>query len=636
MAKVSIPESATPSTLEEVDDNSQSSCPAPARDQLPCNKADSPHQENTPVASHPDSPHNPALDLSPEALKASSHREIRGEGQQEVAGARFQQQKATFDDARNPNLMPVQRSQSTSNLTTLLSHKLSTAFANSTVIHRSSLRPRPSVQAVQYVQAVDVLLSQQGDNTVDSSNPSTTPSGGSCWSSDPNSTPPTSDDSPTSDNLKPQFWNTNGNEDPSQQDHQSPDHGSPNTSPSIITVEAAANAKVFFESYFNSVFSRVDARSQRQHELEQYLYSTPFSAEEQVMIWKNWISQEREYLRQFRVLKTRCHNARREETVSIANYEAVKVLGHGSFGVVRLVREKMSEHNNHDTEENDSPLLERSEVGTDTQRSSALDRSKPSSRKYTPGIYAMKVIRKSEMLRTSQEGHLRAERDFLVASAKSRWVVPLIASFQDSQNLYLVMEYMVGGDFLGLLMRQGILPERATRWYIAEMILCVEEAHKLLWIHRDIKPDNFLISASGHLRIADFGLAFDGHWSHDQGYYYDHRYSLIKKLGIQIDGDATDQKDEEEAKKASKAAPGSRRFAITDEPREEPPRAGLLGWRDKYQRRRFARSVVGTSQYMAPEVVRGKSYDGRCDWWSIGIILYEVSTPKQRTQRLFV
>ena len=636
MAKVSIPESATPSTLEEVDDNSQSSCPAPARDQLACNKADSSHQENIPVASHPDSPHNPALDLSPEALKASSHRETRGEEQQEVAVARFQQQKATFDDARNPNSMPVQRSQSTSNLTSLLSHKLSTAFANSTVIHRSSLRPRPSVQAVQYVQAVDVPLSQQGDNTVDSSNPSTTLSGGSCWSSDPNSTPPTSDDSPTSDNLKSQFWNTNGNEDPSQQDHQSPDHGSPNTSPSIITVEAAANAKVFFESYFNSVFSRVDARSQRQHELEEYLYSTPFSAEEQVMIWKNWIAQEREYLRQCRVLKTRCHNARREETVSIANYEAVKVLGHGSFGVVRLVRKKMNEHNNHDTEENDSPLLERSEVGTDPPRSSALDRSKPSSRKYTPGIYAMKVIRKSEMLRTSQEGHLRAERDFLVASAKSRWVVPLIASFQDSQNLYLVMEYMVGGDFLGLLMRQGILPERATRWYIAEMILCVEEAHKLLWIHRDIKPDNFLISASGHLRIADFGLAFDGHWSHDQGYYYDHRYSLIKKLGIQIDGDATDQKDEEEAKKASKAAPDSRRFAITDELREEPPRAGLLGWRDKYQRRRFARSVVGTSQYMAPEVVRGKSYDGRCDWWSIGIILYEVSTPKQRTQRRFV
>ena len=633
MAKVSIPESTTPSTLEEVGDNSHSSCPAPARGQLFCIKADSFQQENIPVASHPDSPHNSALDLSPG--RKASHKETRGEEQQETAGARLQEQKPTFDDARDPNLIPVQRSQSTSNLTTLLSHKLSTAFANSTVIHRSSVRPRPSVQAVQCAQAVDVPLSQQGDNTVDSSNLSATLSGGSCWSSDPNSTPPTSDDSPTSDNLKSQFWNTNGNEDPSQQDHQRPDHASLNTS-SIITVEAAANAKVFFESYFNSVFSRVDARFQRQHELEEYLYSLPFSAEEHVIIWKNWIAQEREYLRQYRVLKSRRHNSHHEETVSIANYEAVKVLGHGSFGVVRLVREKTNEHSNHETEEHGSPLLERSGVRTDARSSPALDRSRPSSGKDTSGVYAMKVIRKSEMLRTSQEGHIRAERDFLVASAKSRWVVPLIASFQDSQNLYLVMEYMVGGDFLGLLMRQGILPERATRWYIAEMILCVEEAHKLLWIHRDVKPDNFLISASGHLRIADFGLAFDGYWSHDQGYYYDHRYSLVKKLGIQIDGDAIDQKDEEEAKKTSKAAPGSRRFAITDELREEPPRAGLLGWRDKYQRRRFARSVVGTSQYMAPEVVRGRSYDGRCDWWSIGIILYEVSTPKHGTQRRFV
>jgi len=128
----------------------------------------------------------------------------------------------------------------------------------------------------------------------------------------------------------------------------------------------------------------------------------------------------------------------------------------------------------------------------------------------------MKVIRKSDMLRNSQEGHLRAERDFLVAAENSRWfvthksfcqqkaykwliirVVPLIESFQDLNNLYLVMEYMPGGDFLGLLIRDNVLSEAVTKWYIAEMILCIEEAHRLRWIHRDVKPDNFLISASG-------------------------------------------------------------------------------------------------------------------------------------------
>lgn len=247
----------------------------------------------------------------------------------------------------------------------------------------------------------------------------------------------------------------------------------------------------------------------------------------------------------------------------------------------------------------------------------------------------MKVIRKSEMLRTSQEGHLRAERDFLVASANSRWVVPLIASFQDSQNLYLILEYMVGGDFLGLLFRKGILLESTARWYIAQMILCVEEAHKLLWIHRDVKPDNFLISSSGHLKIADFGLAFDGHWAHDQGYYHNHRYSLIKKLGIQIDGDAIDREEEEKAKEGSKAA-SSLKSTPMDDMKDDAPTVGLLGWRDKHQTRKLARSVVGTSQYMAPEVVRGKLYDGRCDWWSIGIILYEVRNPGSERSKSFL
>jgi protein-serine/threonine kinase len=78
-------------------------------------------------------------------------------------------------------------------------------------------------------------------------------------------------------------------------------------------------------------------------------------------------------------------------------------------------------------------------------------------------VYAMKVIRKSDMLRNSQEGHLRAERDFLVASENSKWVVPLIASFQDNNNLYLVMEYMVGGDFLGLLLREDVLDESVAK-----------------------------------------------------------------------------------------------------------------------------------------------------------------------------
>ena len=251
----------------------------------------------------------------------------------------------------------------------------------------------------------------------------------------------------------------------------------------------------------------------------------------------------------------------------------------------------------------------------------------------------MKVIRKSEMLRNSQEGHLRAERDFLVAaSEKSSWIVPLIASFQDNTNLYLVMEYMIGGDFLGLLIRKEQLKEPKTQWYIAEMILCIEEAHRLHWIHRDVKPDNFLISASGHLKISDFGLAFDGHWAHDQSYYNYHRYHLLEKLGIGIEGDAIDKAESCRATASKKLAhvlargkEGQGRDRTGNDRHQKPHveehghEEGILQWRNRHGRRKLAKSVVGTSQYMAPEIIRGDRYDGRCDWWSLAIIMFEVS-----------
>jgi protein-serine/threonine kinase len=193
----------------------------------------------------------------------------------------------------------------------------------------------------------------------------------------------------------------------------------------------------------------------------------------------------------------------------------------------------------------------------------------------------------------------------------------LVASFQDAANLYLVMEYMPGGDFLGLLIRENILSEPVTKFYIAEMILCIEEAHGLGFIHRDIKPDNFLVSASGHLKISDFGLAFDGHWSHDTGYYHTHRYSLVHKLGLSIEGDAQDRSEGfgGTMKWTRNVAEGMRKHERKDgqlgsvSADWEP----LLDWRNRCGNRTAARSVVGTSQYMAPEVILDGVYDARCD-----------------------
>lgn len=306
--------------------------------------------------------------------------------------------------------------------------------------------------------------------------------------------------------------------------------------------------------------------------------------------------------------------------VHVSNYDIVRILGKGSFGVVRLVREK-SEHSG-DLRGDDRHLT--CIVETDTTE------AKPSPPRHkVKQLLAMKVIRKSDMLRNSQEGHLRAERDFLVASENSRWVVPLVSAFQDNNNLYLVMEYMVGGDFLGLLLREDVLDESVAKWYLAEMILCIEEAHRMNWIHRDIKPDNFLITASGHLKISDFGLAFDGHWTHNQTYYNEQRYSLLRYLDLQVQGDAQDIKEEkqrEDAQHAFDLINDGQYDRGRNEAKQDVANGPIIDWLNRTQRRQFAKSVVGTSQYMAPEVIRGENYDGRCDWWSIGIILYEVGS----------
>lgn len=82
----------------------------------------------------------------------------------------------------------------------------------------------------------------------------------------------------------------------------------------------------------------------------------------------------------------------------------------------------------------------------------------------------------------------------------------LKASFKDENYLYLVMEYLPGGDFMTLLMKKDILSEKEAKFYMAEMVLAVESVHKMNYIHRDLKPDNILIDQNGHIKLSDFGL----------------------------------------------------------------------------------------------------------------------------------
>jgi protein-serine/threonine kinase len=178
------------------------------------------------------------------------------------------------------------------------------------------------------------------------------------------------------------------------------------TTTTILTVERAAAAKIYLETYFNTLLSSTPSpRSVRRDKLEADIKrrlddDENFTPEEQENMRKDFYSRETQHLRESRTLKTRSILSRAAEKGNLAaktvedDYEVLKILGKGSFGVVRLVKEKgrLDQHI--------------------SDGSSGRDRKQ---------VYAMKVIRKSDMLRTSQEGHLRAERDFLVASEGSEW-----------------------------------------------------------------------------------------------------------------------------------------------------------------------------------------------------------------------
>lgn len=223
--------------------------------------------------------------------------------------------------------------------------------------------------------------------------------------------------------------------------------------------------KFYMEQHVENLLKSHQEREHRRQQLESEMAKVGLTKEAQTEIRKMLHQKESNYIRLKRAKMNK------------SMFSKIKTIGIGAFGEVALVRK--------------------------------VDANQ---------LYAMKTLRKSDVLKRNQVAHVKAERDIL-AEADNEWVVKLYYSFQDDENLYFVMDFIQGGDLMSLLIKLGVFSEKLAKFYIAELVLAVESVHKMGFIHRDIKPDNILIDRDGHIKLTDFGLCTGFRWTHNSRYY---------------------------------------------------------------------------------------------------------------------